>query len=89
MAQGGPTREPLRLRRADLDPALIGPAAPAASPPLPLGKSLDRARHEAFVRAFQASSGNAAKAARLLGLSRSFTYKEAIRLGLLPPAAKR
>jgi anaerobic nitric oxide reductase transcription regulator len=89
MAQGGPTREPLRLRRADLDPALIGPAAPAVSPPLPLGKSLDRARHEAFVRAFQASSGNAAKAARLLGLSRSFTYKEAIRLGLLPPATKR
>jgi anaerobic nitric oxide reductase transcription regulator len=32
-----------------------------------------------------ASSGNAAKAARLLGLSRSFAYKEAIRLGIMPP----
>ena len=89
MALGGPTRAPLVLRRADLDPALRGAEAPVTSAHLPLGASLDRARHEAFVRAFQASSGNAAKAARLLGLSRSFTYKEAIRLGVLPPATRK
>jgi anaerobic nitric oxide reductase transcription regulator len=89
MAQGGPARGPLVVRRGDLDPALTGPLPPASSPRLPLGESLDRTRHEAFVSAFQASSGNAAKAARLLGLSRSFTYKEAIRLGILPPAGKR
>ena len=32
--------------------------------------------------------GNAARAARLLGLSRSFTCKTAIRPGILPPAGK-
>jgi anaerobic nitric oxide reductase transcription regulator len=88
MAQGGPSRTPMWLRRADLDPALLGPIAAAAAPLL-LAGTLDRARHEAFLSAFQASSGNAAAAARLLGLSRSFTYKEAIRLGILPPAGKR
>jgi anaerobic nitric oxide reductase transcription regulator len=89
MAQSGPAQPLLQVRRADLDPTLTGPIAPAASSTLPLVESLDRARHEAFVNAFQASSGNAAAAARLLGLSRSFTYKEAIRLGILPPAGKR
>jgi anaerobic nitric oxide reductase transcription regulator len=92
VAQGGQSagRTPLLLRRADLDPALLAPAAAAAAAPrVPLGESLDRARHEAFVSAFAASSGNAAGAARLLGLSRSFTYKEAIRLGILPRAGKR
>ena len=89
MAQGGPAVTPLLVRCADLDPALAGLVAFAASSPQPLGESLDRARREAFRSAFQASSGNAAKAARLLGLSRSFTYKEAVRLGILPPPGKR
>ncbi|MEP7120514.1 MAG: sigma 54-interacting transcriptional regulator [Byssovorax sp.] len=85
VAQGGSGQTPLLLRRADLDPALAGPAGSRVA----LGDSLDRARREAFVHAFQASSGNAAGAARLLGLSRSFTYKEATRLGILPRAGKR
>ena len=89
MAQGGPSRTPLRVLRGDLDPALTCPEPRTAAPHPPLVESLERARHEAFASAFQASSGNAAKAARLLGLSRSFTYKEATRLGILPPPGKR
>ncbi|CAN95249.1 Sigma-54 dependent transcriptional regulator [Sorangium cellulosum So ce56] len=54
-----------------------------------LAEALERARREAFARAFRAAGGNAATAGRLLGLSRSFAYKEAVRLGLIPPAGPR
>ncbi|WP_437766329.1 nitric oxide reductase transcriptional regulator NorR [Sorangium sp. So ce281] len=69
-----------RLRLAD---------APLGQPVEPLAEALERARREAFARAFRAAGGNAATAGRLLGLSRSFTYKEAVRLGLIPPAGPR
>ncbi|WP_437893276.1 nitric oxide reductase transcriptional regulator NorR [Sorangium sp. So ce124] len=69
-----------RLRLAD---ALQG------LPVEPLAEALERARREAFARAFRAAGGNAATAGRLLGLSRSFAYKEAVRLGLIPPAGPR
>ncbi|WP_437730334.1 nitric oxide reductase transcriptional regulator NorR [Sorangium sp. So ce1335] len=67
-----------RLWRAD---------APPEAPVEPLAEALERARREAFARAFRAAGGNAAMAGRLLGLSRSFAYKEAVRLGLIPAPA--
>jgi anaerobic nitric oxide reductase transcription regulator len=83
--QGGPARM-LRLRWADLDAGISGGARPPEATARPLSEVLEHARRAAFVDAFRASSGNAAKAARLLGLSRSFAYKEAIRMGILAPA---
>ncbi|WP_437274810.1 nitric oxide reductase transcriptional regulator NorR [Sorangium sp. So ce375] len=62
---------------------------PQEQPVEPLAEALERARREAFARAFRAANGNAATAGRLLGLSRSFAYKEAVRLGLIPPPAPR
>jgi anaerobic nitric oxide reductase transcription regulator len=84
----------MALRRQDLDGGVGGAAAPDApcSVPAParsLDETLDEARRVAFESAFRASSGNAARAARLLGLSRSFACKEGIRLGLLRPTTKR
>ncbi len=63
--------------------------APPEEPVVPLVETLERARREAFARAFRAAGGNAATAGRLLGLSRSFAYKEAVRLGLVPAPRKR
>jgi anaerobic nitric oxide reductase transcription regulator len=63
--------------------------APQEQPVEPLAEALERARREAFARAFRAAGGNAATAGRLLGLSRSFAYKEAVRLGLIPPPGPR
>jgi anaerobic nitric oxide reductase transcription regulator len=55
----------------------------------PLVEALERARREVFARAFRAAGGNAAMASRLLGVSRSFAYKEAVRLGLIPAPEPR
>ncbi|WP_438037749.1 sigma 54-interacting transcriptional regulator [Sorangium sp. So ce128] len=63
--------------------------APLGQPVELLAEALERARRDAFGRAFRAAGGNAATAGRLLGLSRSFAYKEAVRLGLIPPAGPR
>jgi anaerobic nitric oxide reductase transcription regulator len=90
VAQGAP-RKAMTLRRQDLDAGAGGAAdidAPCNAPARSLDQTLDEARRNAFEGAFRASSGNAAKAARLLGLSRSFAYKEGIRLGLLPPTKR-
>jgi anaerobic nitric oxide reductase transcription regulator len=54
-----------------------------------LAETLERARRGAFERAFRAAGGNAAMAGRLLGVSRSFAYKEAVRLGLIPTPEPR
>ena len=68
------------------------PTRPATAPasleeaPRTLEEALEGARREAFTRAFQAAKGNAAEAARRLGLSRSFAYKEGLRLGLIKGA---
>ncbi|WP_437566477.1 nitric oxide reductase transcriptional regulator NorR [Sorangium sp. So ce542] len=62
---------------------------PAEAPVETLAETLERARREAFARAFRAAGGNAATAGRLLGLSRSFAYKEAVRLGLIPAPGPR
>ncbi|WP_438014019.1 sigma 54-interacting transcriptional regulator [Sorangium sp. So ce315] len=64
-------------------------SAPPDAPVEPLADALERARREAFARAFRAAGGNAAVAGRLLGLSRSFAYKEAVRLGLIPAPEPR
>ncbi|MGK3987576.1 nitric oxide reductase transcriptional regulator NorR [Sorangium sp. So ce136] len=66
-------------------PAGVPPGAPVE----PLVEALERARREAFARAFRAAGGNAAMAGRLLGVSRSFAYKEAVRLGLIPAPEPR
>ncbi|XXY51564.1 nitric oxide reductase transcriptional regulator NorR [Sorangium sp. So ce269] len=66
-------------------PAGVPPGAPVE----PLVEALERARREAFARAFRAAGGNAAMASRLLGVSRSFAYKEAVRLGLIPAPEPR
>ncbi|WP_437302775.1 sigma 54-interacting transcriptional regulator [Sorangium sp. So ce388] len=63
--------------------------APPGAPTEPLVEALERARREAFARAFRAAGGNAAMAGRLLGVSRSFAYKEAVRLGLIPAPEPR
>ncbi|WP_437498860.1 nitric oxide reductase transcriptional regulator NorR [Sorangium sp. So ce1099] len=63
--------------------------APPGAPVEPLVEALERARREAFARAFRAAGGNAAMAGRLLGVSRSFAYKEAVRLGLIPAPEPR
>ncbi|AUX34461.1 MULTISPECIES: nitric oxide reductase transcriptional regulator NorR [Sorangium] len=105
VAGEGAAGRSLVLRLEDLDPGAdarssapqaeaIGPPQPLPDPSPPrrvetLAETLERARREAFARAFQAASGNAAVAGRLLGLSRSFAYKEAVRLGLLPGPAPR
>ncbi|WP_437661475.1 sigma 54-interacting transcriptional regulator [Sorangium sp. So ce1182] len=62
---------------------------PPGAPAEPLVEALERARREAFARAFRAAGGNAAMAGRLLGVSRSFAYKEAVRLGLIPAPEPR
>ncbi|WP_437995625.1 sigma 54-interacting transcriptional regulator [Sorangium sp. So ce185] len=67
---------------------LLG-GAPGEEPVEALAETLERARREAFARAFRAAGGNAATAGRLLGLSRSFAYKEAVRLGLIPAPVPR
>ncbi|WP_437934022.1 sigma 54-interacting transcriptional regulator [Sorangium sp. So ce341] len=67
---------------------LLG-GGPAEAPVETLAETLERARREAFARAFRAAGGNAATAGRLLGLSRSFAYKEAVRLGLIPAPGPR
>ncbi|KYG06992.1 hypothetical protein BE21_02920, partial [Sorangium cellulosum] len=67
---------------------LLG-GAPGDEPVETLAETLERARREAFARAFRAAGGNAATAGRLLGLSRSFAYKEAVRLGLIPAPGPR
>ncbi|WP_233562272.1 sigma 54-interacting transcriptional regulator [Sorangium cellulosum] len=64
-------------------------APPPEAPVEPLVEALERARREAFARAFRAADGNAAMAGRLLGVSRSFAYKEAVRIGLIPPPEPR
>ncbi|WP_437874600.1 nitric oxide reductase transcriptional regulator NorR [Sorangium sp. So ce513] len=64
-------------------------SAPPDAPVEPLADALERARRDAFARAFRAADGNAAMAGRLLGLSRSFAYKEAVRLGLIPAPEPR
>ncbi|MGK3961216.1 nitric oxide reductase transcriptional regulator NorR [Sorangium sp. So ce118] len=66
-------------------PAGVPPGAPVE----PLVEALERARREAFARAFRAAGGNAAMASRLLGVSRSYAYKEAVRLGLIPAPEPR
>ncbi|MGK4003547.1 nitric oxide reductase transcriptional regulator NorR [Sorangium sp. So ce1036] len=74
-----------RSRAPRIEPPGPWPLDAARERPVePLAETLERARREAFARAFQAAGGNAAMAGRLLGLSRSFAYKEAVRLGLLP-----
>jgi anaerobic nitric oxide reductase transcription regulator len=86
---GDPTRRtPLRILPQDIDLPLDlqRPAAPLGSPdpPLPLHDALEQARAQALRQALSRCGGNVAAAARLLGISRSFAYKEAARLGLLP-----
>jgi anaerobic nitric oxide reductase transcription regulator len=80
-------RLPLVVRTEDLD--LGDEAWPEPVAAETLEQTLDRARRAAFARAFRASSGNAAEAARRLGLSRSFAYKEGLRLGLLGGAGRK
>jgi anaerobic nitric oxide reductase transcription regulator len=48
-----------------------------------LQQTLERARRHALEQALADAEGNVAQAARRLGLSRSFAYKEALRLGLI------
>ncbi|APR81800.1 Formate hydrogenlyase transcriptional activator [Minicystis rosea] len=74
-------RRPLMLRLEDLD--LGGQPKPEPQAAETLEQTLDRARRAAFAHAFDSARGNAAEAARLLGLSRSFAYKEGLRLGLI------
>ncbi|HEX3772215.1 MAG TPA: sigma 54-interacting transcriptional regulator [Polyangiaceae bacterium] len=84
-SRGRPSNGAVVLRREDLD-EVEGADPPPAAPGItrPLDDALEETRRRAFVEAFRATSGNAAKAARLLGLSRSFAYKEGVRLGLVP-----
>ncbi|AUX44815.1 transcriptional regulator [Sorangium cellulosum] len=85
---GAPERSGAPLIAPAGEPLWLG-EAPRVEPVEPLAETLERARREAFARAFRAAGGNAALAGRLLGLSRSFAYKEAVRLGLVPPPGPR
>jgi anaerobic nitric oxide reductase transcription regulator len=80
------------------DAALALAAPPLAQPPdagarwstaEPLHATLDRVRREAIAQALADTDGNVPAAARRLGLSRSFAYKEAVRLGLMTPRRAR
>ncbi|MCC6557409.1 MAG: sigma 54-interacting transcriptional regulator [Polyangiaceae bacterium] len=81
----------LRAERGAAAGAGEPPPSPRAAdaPVETLDAALERVRREAFERAFRESEGNAAEAARRLGLSRSFAYKEAVRLGLVSRAKGR
>ncbi|WP_437806757.1 nitric oxide reductase transcriptional regulator NorR [Sorangium sp. So ce1078] len=87
-ASGAPERSGAPLVEL-VDERLWLGGAPPEEPVEPLAETLERARREAFARAFRAAGGNAATAGRLLGLSRSFAYKEAVRLGLVPAPGPR
>jgi anaerobic nitric oxide reductase transcription regulator len=95
-SDGGDGRAPLELRwddtgltdaAADAPPpsALALPARDADS----LRETLERTRKQALEQALADAEGNVAAAARRLGLSRSFAYKEALRLGLIQKRTPR
>jgi anaerobic nitric oxide reductase transcription regulator len=77
----------LELRPDDFElegsPRAASPPRRATASAETLADALARVRREAFEQAFAGAGGNAAEAARRLGVSRSFAYKEGLRLGLI------
>jgi anaerobic nitric oxide reductase transcription regulator len=94
---GIPSGLPLELRWDENDFATQTRDLPRHVPMVPsreaetLQEALERTRRQALERALAEADGNVALAARRLGLSRSFAYKESVRLGLIqrrPPSRR-
>ncbi len=93
LAWDDPVDHAAAISAAQLDATSSSARSPIQEPTLergePLLDRLERVRRAAFVEALGAAHGNIAEAARRLGLSRSFAYREVVRLGLDAPRRSR